>query len=126
LVRAEHPFALGLARAAGVDAVPLPEDDGVLTIDESEKGLLVFWDRLWPAVLDADPDAWVLGIKGLEQLAAGLLEALGRGRLERLDLDPCDGSLFRATRRGLRRFWRRTPAFATRLAGPPTRGAVAG
>ncbi len=122
LVLAEHPFAVGLARVAGVDAVPLPEDDGVLTLDESEKGLLVFWDRLWPAVLDADPDAWVLGIEGLEHLAAGLLEGVGRGRVERLDLDPCDGSLFRATRWGLRRFWRRVPALATRLGRSPDAG----
>jgi hypothetical protein len=120
-VRAEHPFALGLARAAGVDDGPLPEDDVALTLAESEKGVLVFWDRLWPAVLDADPDAWVLGIKRLEHLAAGLLGAVARGRVERLDLDPCDGSLFRVARRELRRFWRRGPAFSARLVGPPGR-----
>ncbi len=124
LVLAEHPFALGLARAAGANDGPVPEDEGTLALDESGQGLLVFWDRLWPAVRDADPDAWVLGIRRLEHLASGLLDAVGQGRVEPLDLDPCDGSLFRVTRRALRRFWRRGPVFATRLAGPPARRAA--
>jgi len=114
-VLAGHPLALGLARAAGIEGRALPEVVGEPIADQPGKALLIFWDRVWPAVLDADAAAWVRRLEELERFAAQLMVLLRKGRIDRLDLDPCDGSLFEVTRRGLRRFWRRSPPLAERL-----------
>lgn len=115
IVYAEHPLALGLAKAAGLRVRALPDDVGARIPDDSEGARLVFWDALWPAVQDADAETWVRGLTRLERLASGLLGLVRTGRIGRLDVDCCAGRLFRVTRSGLRRFWRRAPAFGERL-----------
>lgn len=123
-VYAEHSLAQGLARVAGISARPLPEDLSELISDGLTGSRLIFWDGLWPAVLDEDADAWLAGLEQMERAATTLLAAVVSGRVAGLDIDPCDGTLFRVTRRALRRFWRRAPTFGQRLVDPrsPNRG----
>ncbi|MEA3277575.1 MAG: phosphoglycerate mutase [Pseudomonadota bacterium] len=114
-VYAEHPLAIGLARAAKVPVRPLTEDAQELVGSRSQATVLLFWDRLWPAVLDADFSTWVQELERLQTLLARLERELRRGRLEALDILPCNGTGFHATRRSLRRFWRRRLALGAQL-----------
>jgi len=115
-VCADHPVALGLARAAGLPAHPLARLDAVLTARGGD--LLVLWDALWGPVLDAEPAAWVEATRDLDQRAADLLPALRQGRIGRLTLDPGAGARYRLTRSGLWRLWRRPAPMARRMLSP--------
>ncbi len=118
-VCADHPLARGLARAAGLPTHPLAHLD---TLQPPANGdLLVLWDDLWGAVLDAEPGAWIEGLGRLDRALADWLAALRRGRIPRLSLDPCADQRFTLTRSGLRRFWRRAVPMASRLRAPGER-----
>ena len=105
-VYADEPVALGLARLAGVateavDAAP--------------------WAGEWPAghalAVDAravDPlvhgeiETWLECLAALERdRIEPVLRGLRQGHLDSVTIAPGDGRRFVATRRGLRRFWRR-------------------
>lgn len=113
-VCAEHPLALGLARAADVPAYPL----AALAEAPVPGDLLLLWDGLFGPMLDAESGAWMAGLGRLESVLADRLGALRRGRIERLTLDPCAGQCFTLTRSALRRFWRRSVPLESRLRAP--------
>jgi hypothetical protein len=114
-VCAGHPLALGLAAAAGIEAGPLTTEGGALLGQCGKGGMLVFWDRLWPTVLDADPAGWAEGLRQLDTWFAPLYEGLVRARGMGVVLDPCTGERYLVNRRSLRRFWRRPLAILPRL-----------
>jgi hypothetical protein len=118
-VYADHPLALGLARAAGLPAFPLARLTEAPVAASGD--LLVFWDDLWGPLLDADPGTWIAGVERLERVLADWLAELRQGHIERLSLDPCSGQRFDLTRSGLRRFWRRPAPIAPRPRPPGQR-----
>jgi hypothetical protein len=114
-VLGEHPLALGLAVAAGIPAEPLPKDGGSLLAGGGDGDVLVLWDRLWPAALDADPVGWCKEVQRLDAWLAPLADGLGRRGQIRVELDPCNGERYRLDRKALRRFWRRPLRLAERV-----------
>jgi len=117
-VFAEHPFALGLARAAGIEGRALTDRVGEAILEQPGRAILIFWDALWLSVLDAHAETWIPELERLERLAADLTGIVRKRGIDRLEVDSCDGRLFRTTPGGLRRFWRRAPAFGERLVHP--------
>ncbi|MCG6862527.1 MAG: phosphoglycerate mutase [Chromatiaceae bacterium] len=118
-VYAGDSLTRGLAMAARIAAYPLPDrlqapDSGVWP-----GPMLVFWDALWPAVLDADAGVWVRELARLADLLGELMALLRGGKLGEIAIYPCDGTRLSATRRSLRRFWRRPVRIAARLQGRP-------
>lgn len=112
-VYADHSLARGLARVAGVAWHPLADMQAVQP--PASGSLIVLFDDLWGAVLDADPAAWITALERLEQPIAGWLATLRVGRIASLSVDPCTGRRFTLNRSGLRRFWRRTVTMASWL-----------
>jgi hypothetical protein len=113
-----HPLALGLAAAAGVPAEPLPQDGGKLLLGGGEGTVLVFWDLIWPAMLDADPAGWCEEVQRLDAWLGPVADGLrGRGRI-RVELDPFNGERYRLDRKALRRFWRRPRALTSGEGNP--------
>jgi len=109
---AEHPLAQGLARHAAIPVAGPPATLDELLAGPGEGRTLLVDDRLeWP-VHYGDIDAWLDGLQALE---AGwfvpLLAALRGGALASLEIHPCNGRGYQATRGGLRRFWKRVRAF---------------
>jgi hypothetical protein len=120
-VYAEHPFAQGLAAASGIECHPLPEAAGTLLSQAGDGDVLVYWDRLWPAVLDADAASWTKEAQWLDGWLVALADELGRSASLEIDLDPCNGERYRLRRWSLRRFWRRSMPIGKRLSPPPPR-----
>lgn len=118
-VFATDALALGLAKAAMVAAHPLPAQPRELLAATPQGSVLLFWDALWPAVLDADAETWAQGIARLAIWVDGLVGLLGEGQVEEIALFPCDGTCLAVTRGALRRFWRRPARIADRLQGVP-------
>jgi hypothetical protein len=117
-VHGGHPFLVGLAQAAGIPVRAMADGADAPIPRQPREARLVFWDALWPAVLDADAGVWSRELVRLDRLVQVLLAGLRDGRVGRVDLDACDGGLFRLTPMALRRFWRRAPAFGDRLSRP--------
>jgi hypothetical protein len=105
LTVADHPLALGLARASGGRALGL--DGWGASQGPPEDSVLVFWDRLWWPVLEGDVLAWTRALGELEALVADLLQTLRSGGIESLILDDGEERRFTLTRAGLLRLWRR-------------------
>ena len=111
------PLAVGLARAVGVDAHPIPEMPDAIPAVEPGGRMLLYWDTLWPAVLDGDGAAWIRELSRFEKWLGMLTDWLRRGELGELSLFPCDETRLRATRGVMRRFWRRPTRIAASLKG---------
>lgn len=111
------PLAVGLARAVGVAAHPIPETPDAMPAVEQGGRMLLYWDALWPAVLDGDGAAWIRELSRFEQWLGMLTGWLHHGELGELSMFPCDETRLRATRGVLRRFWRRPTRFAASLRG---------
>lgn len=124
-VLASNPLAVGLASAAGVAAHPIPDTPDAMPAVESGDRTLLYWDALWPAVLDGDGVAWTSEISRFEQWLAMLADRLRAGELAELSLFPCDEMRLRATRRVLRRFWRRPTPIIASLKGKVVDGRAA-
>jgi len=106
LTVADHPLAVGLARAAGGQILRLegwsPLGDGVPSADP----VLVFWDRLWWPSLEGDAASWRQALQGLETLMGVLLRGLSAGRIRHLVLEDGEGPRLVLSRPGLLRLWR--------------------
>lgn len=107
VVCADHPLAVGLARRAGLTVQPLAavDKDPALVLDQGPA--LVVWDRLWPAVLDADPVAWAAGLRDLEAWLGQLQGRLGAGKVQGWTLDGCGAGRWGIAHSDPWRLWRR-------------------
>jgi hypothetical protein len=115
-VFADHPLAVGLARRSRVAAQALAAVASGLELALRQGPVLVVWDRLWPAVVDADPRAWAQGMAHLEDWLGQAQRLLGSRRLDHWDLDGCDGSRRRIGRLDAWRLWRRVRPLGELLA----------
>ena len=108
LTIADHPLAVGLARASGGRVLGLDVLAGPLDglSPTSLDPVLAFWDRLWWPTLEEDWDAWGAAVAELEILVGRLLADLKSGRIRSLTLDDGAGRQFRVARGSLLRFWR--------------------
>jgi len=128
LVIAEHPLALGLARAAAVRVEKVEKESdpffshsllssAVLAMEKgSKKGsdpfIVVFWDALWWPALEGDGASWQEGVRILETGALWLISALETGLIHSLTIDDGSSVRFQLTGGALRRFWRRRGGFS--------------
>lgn len=125
LVIAEHPLALGLARAAAVRVEKGSDpffshsllSSAVLAMEKgSKKGsdpfIVVFWDALWWPALEGDGASWQEGVRILETGALWLISALETGLIHSLTIDDGSSVRFQLTGGALRRFWRRRGGFS--------------
>jgi hypothetical protein len=108
LVFGDDPLLAGLAAVAGMRAESLPDDSSTLLHSRPSGDILAVWKALWNPVLDADGAGWLDQLQRLDAWLAPLADALRRGAVGLIDLDPCVGRGFRVSRWGLRRFWRGT------------------
>ena len=117
LTIADHPLAVGLARASGGHALGLDALAGPLDglSPTSLDPVLAFWHRLWWPTLEGDWDAWGAAVAELEVLVDRLLADLKSGRIRSLTLDDGAGWKFRVVRRSLMRFWRRRGGLRERI-----------
>ena len=123
LTIADHPLAVGLARASGGARRGLDALDCAAWRDATGT-VLVFWDHLWQSVSAGDLDAWRHGLDALNALVATLWSELAAKRLRRLTIDDGSGCRFILSRADQRCFWRRRGALGdwiVRRAGPDRR-----
>lgn len=113
-------LAVGLAKAARIEAYPLPVNARDILAAPRSRPALAFWDTLWPAVLDGDGAAWVRDLSRLVRWIDELAACVKTGEVGELLLYPCDGTCLKVTPRALRRFWRRPVGIAAFLPGMPT------
>jgi len=110
-VFADHPLALGLARLADIRAHPLAEVGRGFEDALAQEAILVVWDRLWPAVLDAAPMTWVREIVDLETWLRQVEAVLAGGQLCEIRLDGCQGQTWQTGPLARWRLWRRSRPF---------------
>jgi hypothetical protein len=102
----DDPLLCGIAQAAGIESVALPQDSSEL---EPKRGrLLVVYSQIQRSVLDADPRGWVDSVESFNAWLEPLLGAVRSNRLGYINIYPCNGSLYRLEAKSLRRFWRRS------------------
>lgn len=118
-VYSADPVAAGLANLATIAVRPVPshadqwlaQNPPEASTGTSDNHLLQL-EPLERAQTRADPDAWSEALQSLERdWLAPLLGALQARRIERVTLVEDQGRGYRLTRSGLRRWWRRTPAY---------------
>lgn len=106
-VYADEPVALGLARLAGIPAASV--DAAPWAGGWPERNTLAVDARAGDPLVHGEIETWLERLGALERdRIAPLARALREGRLDVLTIAPGDGRRFRITRRGLRRFWRRS------------------
>lgn len=103
LMIADHPFAVGLCKAAGTRLLAPGSWQGDLDTNGST---VIFWDEHWWPALNGDTQGWLAGLAELESMVAGLLDALMKGGVSGLTLDDGQSRRFEASRGGMLRFWR--------------------
>ena len=111
-VFADHPLSVGLARRAGVALHPLAGVECGLAAAVAEGQVLVVWDRLWSAVLDADSVVWSEELVRLDDWLAQVQRLLASRRLHHWILDGCHGHRRRIARLDAWRLWRRVRPLA--------------
>ncbi|MDZ7787819.1 MAG: hypothetical protein U5K73_06750 [Halofilum sp. (in: g-proteobacteria)] len=106
-VYADEPVALGLARLAGTPAAAV---DAAPWAGEWAGGSTLAVDvRARDPLVHGEIEGWLECLGALERdRIAPVARALQAGQLDTLTIAPGDGRRFRVTRRGLRRFWRRS------------------
>jgi hypothetical protein len=114
-VFADDPLAAGLARRAGAALHPLRGVEPGLTEAAALAPVLVVWDRLWPAVLDADAKRWAMEVVRLEDWLVRLQGLLRAGDLHRWTLDACGAGRWQLARRDAWRLWRRVTPLSAML-----------
>jgi hypothetical protein len=122
LTVADHPLAVGLARAAAGRILGLEGWSPLGADVPSADRVLVFWDRLWWPSLEGDAASWRLALQGLETLMGVLLRGLSEGRIRRMVLEDGAGSRLVLGRSGLLRLWRRGSLRAWIARRPTTSG----
>jgi hypothetical protein len=119
-VFAGDSLAVGLAKAVGAAVYPLPGNPEELPVRGRQGRKLLFWDALWPSVLDGDGTTWVRELSRLSSWLDHLVGRLTAGEVGEIALFPCDGTRVDITRGTLRRFWRRPVGIVKRLQGMRT------
>ncbi len=114
-VFADHRLSVGLARWAGVALHPLAGVECGLAAAVAEGPVLVVWDRLWSAVLDADSVVWSAELVRLDDWLAEVQGLLASRRLHHWVLDGCHGHPRRIARLDAWRLWRRVRPLAAML-----------
>ena len=106
-VCAADPLSAGLARLSGVPLERAPAS--VAVVPQRPGASLIVYPDLQRPVWRADLVDWVKKIAQFETWLAPWLQELAQGRLNEVNLYPCDGRLFRLTRWPQRyRIWRQT------------------
>ena len=111
-VRAGDALTRGLARLAGTPVIDPAEGEGSWPPGET---VVVDFGVREPLV-HGEIEGWLEALAALDRgwLARLLADLRGR-RLDRLEIDPCDGRRLRIGRAGLGRIWRRERPWHTRL-----------
>lgn len=108
---ADHPLVQGMAIVGGIAHGTLSD----WPPSRHQARTLLLYDRLLRPVWRADPFDWADALSGFDTWLAGPLDALKRKQIEQILIYPCSGRLYRITRPGLRRVWRRSGEYAARL-----------
>lgn len=112
-VWSDDPLATGLASLTGVAHCAAPASAAQWLMEAEPGAHLVALDNLKTAVSYGDVEAWVERVQHLEEAwLAPLAQALGRGRLRELEIQPCNGYCYRLGRGGVWRLWRRSRPLA--------------
>ena len=108
-----EPLGRGLAIKANVGFSTVPANAEVLLQASAPGHCVLVLEHAAAAALDNEPEAWLTALQQLDKdWFAPLLVGLKQGRLNELNIYPCDGSKLRLTRHGLRCFWRKSQAIA--------------
>jgi len=111
VVVADEPIALGLARAAGIGAEPLPANAHELLSRHAKSHALILLDRIERAAAYHDAGDWANGLAELERdWFVPLVRALDSGSVRRVELDTAgDSARLRVAVRSSDRWkvWRR-------------------
>ena len=109
----DEPWSRGLALLSG-SRLHTGATDYAGVAGEPEA--TVVFDELACAMRRGDTTAWLAALERLEQAwCAPLVQALGKQRLGQLDIYPGNGMGLRATRKTLRRWWRRGLSYSQLL-----------
>lgn len=103
-VSGDEALVRGLAMAAGIEPVALPQDSSELAPDSGKR--LVVANLLERPVLDADPYGWVESLEKFDAWLQPLIAEVSAKRLGYINLYPCNGSVYRVDAGAFRRFWR--------------------
>lgn len=111
-IATDHELGLGLAQLSGTPRLDVPAGIDELLPLATDGMTLVVNDTLAAATQYGDVDRWLQGLRGLEEhWFIPLLGAMKKGKIDSLEIDPCDGTRFCLTRRRLQHFWKRDRAF---------------
>jgi hypothetical protein len=108
-IHGDRPLLCGLGRWSRCTTAALPPDATALlgALEPAERGLLLLDGLELPAAY-GEVRQWCSAVEEYERIwFAPLLQALSRGRLQRLTLMPLNGQLYRLARADLWRLWRR-------------------
>lgn len=102
----------GLAMKAKANFAAVPSKGEHLPLSKIEGQAVLVLEHALQAAQDDEPESWLRAMQQIDKdWFAPLLVALKQGKLNTLDVYPCDGRKLRITRRNLWRFWRRPIAF---------------
>ena len=104
-IHSDDHFIRGLAKLSNTPVIA-PAGDLYPMLKSGGTKLLVY-TALQRLVWQNDVENWYNGLAGVNAWLAPIAEALGSGMVNELVLYPCDGRLFRLTRFGRWRFWKR-------------------
>jgi hypothetical protein len=122
-VYATDSLALGLAVAGKIPAQAVPGDAVDLMGLDGQRLSLVYWDRLWRPVLDANGADWIEELGHLESWLQPLVRDGKRFRGLRLRIHPCNGEVYETGAGAMRRFWRGALRLSDRVSGGAGPGA---
>jgi hypothetical protein len=112
LVATDHELAQGLALHSGTARRDMPADAAELLPLAGDGVTLVVLDTLAAPTQYGDVERWLEGLRALQaHWFRPLLDAMKQGRLDSLEIDPCNGARFRFDRWRLAHFWKRDRAF---------------
>jgi hypothetical protein len=107
-VATDYPLAMGLASLTHTPRCDVPASLEELLASTEKASVLVVLDVLEAAMQYREIETWLATLKQLElHWFSPLLEALGDGRVARVEIDPCNGKSYRTTRKQQRHFWKR-------------------
>jgi hypothetical protein len=107
-VATDYPLAMGLASFTHTPRRDLSASLEELLDSTETAPCLVVLDVLEAAMQYGEVEAWLAALKQMElHWFSPLLDALGDGRVARVEIDPCNGTSYRTTRKQQRHFWKR-------------------
>jgi hypothetical protein len=115
VIATDQVTGLGLAQQAGTPRFDVPAGLSELLPLTTDGVTLVVINTLAAATRYGDVDRWLQLLRELEpHWFAPLPGALKQGKLDALEIDPCNGTRFQLTRRQLQYFWKRDHPFERR------------